>query len=330
MQLPHERGPVSHSVVDALAHGHELRPTALSDAPLVQDEDTQLALWILYALHYRGFDGVPDAREWDLGAIAVRTRIERRLERELREATRPAVEAVARHRDGIGSQVLQLVADDDGPDLATHLQRHATREEALDFLRQRSLQQLRESDPQAFLLPRLTGRAKVALAEVQYDEFGAGRPERLHQRLYADTLVAAGLEPDEGAHVDEVTATSFASANVMSLFSLQRRLRGAAAGHFTAFEASSSVPSRKIAIGLERLGFPPAVAAYFHEHVEADAVHEQVAAHDLCGAMVAEEPHLAADVLLGAATCLHLDALSAAELLERWRPEPVSDLEAAS
>ena len=89
-------------------------------------------------------------------------------------------------------------------------------------------------------------------------------------------------------------------------------------GHLAAFEATSSVPSRKIAAGIERVGLPDAVAAYFHEHVEADAVHEHVALHDICGNLVAEDPSLGADVLFGAACCLHLAALSGAELLERW------------
>ena len=89
-------------------------------------------------------------------------------------------------------------------------------------------------------------------------------------------------------------------------------------GHLAAFEASSSVPSRKIAAGIERVGLPDTVAAYFHEHVEADAVHEHVASSDICGAMVAEDPSLREDVLFGAASCLFLDAVSGAELLERW------------
>ncbi len=188
----------------------------------------------------------------------------------------------------------------------------------LEYLRQRSLQQLKESDPQSFLLPRLEGAAKVALAEIQYDELGAGRPERLHQTLFARTLESAGLDPTYGAYLDEVSAVSLASGNVMSLFGLNRRLRGAGAGHFAAFEATSSVPSRKVAAGLERLGFPPDAAAYFEEHVEADAVHEQVAARDMCGALVAHEPDLRQDVLFGAACVLHLDSLFARELLDRW------------
>jgi hypothetical protein len=188
----------------------------------------------------------------------------------------------------------------------------------LDYLRERSVQQLKESDPQSFVLPRLAGAAKVALAEIQYDEYGAGDPERLHQRLYAEALSAAGLDPAYGAYLDDVSAVSLAAANLMSLLCLNRRLRGAALGHFAAFEASSSVPSRRVAAAIERVGLGPVVAAYFHEHVEADSVHEQVAARDMCGAWVAEHPDLRDDVLFGAAAALHLEALSAQDLMTRW------------
>ena len=100
---------------------------------------------------------------------------------------------------------------------------------------------------------------------------------------------------------------------------LSRRLRGAALGHLAAFETTSSVPCRRIAGGIERLGLPEVTAAYFHEHVEADAVHEQVAIRDICGGLVDEHPELRRDVLFGVAACLHLDVLAAEGLLERWR-----------
>jgi pyrroloquinoline quinone (PQQ) biosynthesis protein C len=197
-----------------------------------------------------------------------------------------------------------------------------------DYLRERSVQQLKESDPQSFLLPRLHGAAKVALAEIQYDEYGGGRPERLHQTLYARALSAAGLDDGYAAYVGEVSGTSLASTNAMSLFALNRRLLPAGLGHFAAFEASSALPSRRVASGIERLGMGADVAAYFHEHVEADAVHEQVAARDVCGAYVADHPDQRASVLFGAACHLYLEALSAGELLARWQTQ--ADAEVAS
>jgi hypothetical protein len=111
----------------------------------------------------------------------------------------------------------------------------------------------------------------------------------------------------------------------MSLFCLNRRLLAAGVGHFAAFEASSSVPSRRIAAGLERLHLGEA-AAYFDEHVEADAVHEQVAARDICGSLVREDPGLAGEIVFGVACALHLDALSSTELLTRWDVLPENDL----
>ena len=327
MQLPSERGPISRGVIEALAHNRPAPALALGADGVLTDPDVQLALWVLYELHYAGFDGVPEDREWDPGLISLRRDIERRMEGELRAA-------VSAQLDGldptvpVGDQLLALVAADDGPSVAAYLQRRAPLEHVLDYLRERSVQQLKESDPQSFVLPRLRGAAKVALAELQYDEYGAGQPQRLHQTLYARALEAAGLDPTNGAYVDAISGVSLAGANLMSLFALNRRLRGAACGHFAALEASSSVPSRKVAAGIERVGLPDTVAAYFHEHVVADAVHEQVAARDLCGSLVASDPTLRDDVLLGASCGLLLDALSGRELLARWTGRPA--LEVAS
>jgi hypothetical protein len=316
MHLPQERGPISRHVIQALADEGDAT-LALGPGEVTGDEDVQLALWMIYELHYRGFESVPDDREWDLELITLRRSIEGRFEHELREATRNRLQSVPDEGD-VGIQLLELVAADDGPPLASFLHRRASRGQLLDYLRERSVQQLKESDPQSFVLPRLDGGAKAALAELQYDEYGGGRPERLHATMYGDALEAAGLDRTYGAYIDEVSALSLACTNVMSMFGLNRRLRGAAMGHLAAFEASSSVPSRKIAGGIERVGLPAAVAAYFHEHVEADAVHEHVASSDICGALVAAEPTLRDDVFFGAATTLHLDALSGTELLNRW------------
>ena len=333
MDLPPPRGPVSGYVIDALGRdGDQLGDLVLGPGPVLDDADVQLALWVLYELHFRGFDTSAPEREWDPGLLALRRDLERRFERELREATQERL-AERTPSDDVAGDLLTLVASDDSPSPASYLQRHGSRDQMLDFLRERSVAQLKESDPQAFVVARLEGPAKVALAEVQYDEFGAGRPEHLHQTLYADALEAAGLDPTYGAYLPEISGISLAMSNVMSMFALHRRLRGAAVGHFAAFEASSSVPSRKIAMGLDRLGFPPAVSAYFQEHVEADAVHEQVAARDICGNLVQQHPELRDDVLFGAATALHLDALSAEELLGRWHSAeatPSLDLEEAS
>lgn len=329
MQLPSPCGPISRLMTElVVGEGVGLPPLPLGDRSVLADRDVQLALWTAYELSYRGFDDVDAGREWDLRVLELRAEIEARFEQELRIATSDRVEQVADH-GAIGDLLLELVRTDDGPHLSAYLRRDATADQMREFLRERSVQQLKESDPQSFLLPRLEGAAKVALAEIQYDEYGAGRAENLHQTLYAGTLHAVGLDPAYGAYVADVSALSLASTNVMSMFGLNRRLRGAGLGHFAAFEAASALPSRRIAAGLERLGMGPDAAAYFLEHVEADSVHEQVAARDLCGSFVWDHPSLREDVIFGAACALHLDALSGAELLARWTSESVEQEQAS-
>ena len=77
-------------------------------------------------------------------------------------------------------------------------------------------------------------------------------------------------------------------------------MRGASLGHLAAVEMTSSEPSRRYSSGLRRLGFGSSTTVFYDEHVEADAVHEQIASVDMCGSLVAEDPSLTADVLFGA------------------------------
>jgi hypothetical protein len=314
--LPRPRGPLSDAVGRRLRGSSTTGPAALPDDPF--DEDVQLALWMLYEQHYRGFADALDTLEWDPGLLALRAGLEATFEDALRQLAAPYVTDALAASDDLVEQVQSIVDAVEAPPLAAFLQRHATREQVLDFLAERSVYHLKESDPHSFVLPRIDGAAKVALAELQYDEYGAGRPERLHARLYADALAAAGLDTRYAAYVDRVSAETLAVNNLMSLFALHRRLRGAALGHLAAFESTSSMPCRRIAAGAERVDLPPAVAAYFDEHVEADAVHEQVAVRDVCGSLVETEPELRQDVLLGVACCLVLDARAAGRMLAGW------------
>jgi hypothetical protein len=218
----------------------------------------------------------------------------------------------------LAERLFDLSASFEGPSVSKFLHRQATLEQFAEFMVHRSIYQLKESDPHSWVIPRITGKPKAALVELQYDEYGGGRPERLHATMFGDSMEATGLDRTYGAYLDRVPGYTLANNNVMSLFGLHRRLRGAAMGHLGAYEATSSIPCRKYAGGVRRLGLPEVVAAYFDEHVEADAVHEQVAFRDICAAVVAEQPRLLPDVLFGAATCLHLDAVSAGLLLDAW------------
>jgi hypothetical protein len=74
---------------------------------------------------------------------------------------------------------------------------------------------------------------------------------------------------------------------------------------------------RRYGACLRRLGLDDATA-FFDEHVEADAVHEQIAVHDMAGALAADEPGLAGDILWGAAAVIALEAAFARRLIGAW------------
>ena len=318
--LPTPRGPISQALVSAIAAPFLERLPAWPE-PVQPDEadphraaDDALALWVLHELSYRGFTDVDERWEWHPDLMTLRWRLEGELEQRLRKRM-PATD-----RSGdLVTDLERVIADDDAPSLARHLQRHGSEEQALDLLRQRSLYHLKEADPTTWVIPRLPGgRAKAALVEVLYDEYGAGDPQRLHHDLFAWGVEACGLSSEPNAYVDDAITEVLEQNNATSMFGMHRRLRGAALGHFAAFESTSSVPSRQLVQGFERLGMPTEMRAYYDEHVEADAVHDQVALRDICGALVEREPDLAEDVLLGAWTCLDLEARTARAMLARW------------
>lgn len=330
MDLPQPRGPVSDAVLTALRSDTTVPDVDVpASLGILADEDLQLVLWTSYQMHYAAFDGVDGHHEWNPGLLSLRVRIEEQLEACLREATADRVAAAKEAADEVPEQLFAMAKASDGPSLAAYLHREADRDQFAEFLMHRSLTQLKESDAAAWVLPRLRGPAKAVLTELLYDEYGAGRPDQIHSQLYAATMRGAGLDDGLGGYVDRLPAPMLAIDTTATFLALHHRLRGAAMGHLAAFEMTSSLPCRKYVGGAERLGYPPEVGAYFDEHVEADAVHEQLAARGICGALVAEEPEVADDVLLGAAACLEVEERWAAEVLAAFESGRTSLREAS-
>ena len=278
------------------------------------DDDVQLSLAVCYELHYRGFDGVDEDWEWDPDLLRLRAH----LERAHTAALRGLVGDLAVTDEPVDRQLTALIAADDSPSLSSYMSRTGSLEQWREYLTLRSVYHLKEGDPHTWAIPRIGGRAKAAMVEIQADEYGGGSAERMHSQLFAGLLRDLDLDDTYGALWDDAPAVTFASVNTMSLFGLHRRWRGAALGHLACVEMTSSEPSRRYSAGLRRLGFRGATTVFYDEHVEADAVHEQIASVDMCGSLVAEEPELAADVLFGAACSLAMDGLAAAHLLGAW------------
>ncbi|MFL5781366.1 MAG: iron-containing redox enzyme family protein [Thermoleophilaceae bacterium] len=311
--LPPARGAMSELLVERLRRQpHQLPGPPALPADALGDDDLQLALYLLYELHYRSFDGVDPDWEWEPSLIAYRAQLERAFEQALRAAA-PVDEPA-----DVPAQLQAILDAADGPSLSRYLEMHASLEQFREFAVHRSAYQLKEADPHSWAIPRLAGRVKVALVEVQFDEYGGGRADRQHAHLYAGAMQALGLDPAYGAYLDTIPGTTLATVNVMSLFGLHRRLRGAIVGHLAALEMDSTLPNRRYGNALRRLGLGEEATDFFDEHVEADAVHEALAAHDVAGALAADDPEVAADILFGARAMVLLDERVAARTLGAW------------
>jgi hypothetical protein len=317
--LPAARGELSAFLLDHLRDEvHELPPSDIVRvAEPLSDDDLHLALYLGYELHYRGLPGVDERWEWEPSLLRLRRECERAFEDGLLAEIGPP-EVAGPAADEMDLALRAVIEADDAPSLSTYLERDGTRDHMLEFVVHRSAYQLKEADPHSWAIPRLAGPPKVALVEIQADEYGGGRPERVHAELFAVTMAELGLDRAYGAYLDRLPGVTLATVNLMSLFGLHRRWRGAIVGHLAAFEMTSSVPNRRYANGLRRLGFGPRATDFFDEHVEADAVHENLAAVDLAGGLARQEPALAADVVWGARALVEVEARWARHLLGAW------------
>ena len=277
--------------------------------------DLQLALYMCYELHYRGFAGVDPTWEWNPGLLHLRAQ----LERAFLAGVHRDVGSIEPGRTAEAEMDSLSIESVDGTGPSYWLRDSGTWEQMREYFVHRSLYHLKEGDPHAWAIPRLTGQAKASFVAIEFDEYGAGRGPHMHQQLFADLLIAAGLDSGYLAYLDTVPAESLTVVNLMSLFGLHRQLRGAAIGHFAATEITSPPGSRRLVEALQRLAAPQECVAFYSEHVEADAVHEQVVRVDVVGDLVAREPQLDPDVVFGIRAHAVVEDRLADAIMASWK-----------
>ena len=317
-KLPDPRGPLSMAVVSLLAERAPSNHLSRVEASLGDSDpygiDLQLALYVCYELHYRGFAGVDPGWEWNPCLLHLRGKLEHAFLSEVRRG----VGEIQPDETAMAEMEQLSIEPVDGDGLSYYLRDKGTWEQMREYFVHRSLYHLKEGDPHAWAIPRLMGQAKASFVAVEFDEFGGGRGPRLHQQLFADLMDAAGLDSTYLGYLDNVPPETLAVVNLMSLFGLHRRLRGAAIGHFASTEITSSPGSRRLVDALERLGAPEPCVGFYAEHVEADAVHEQVVRTDVVGDLVAREPHLDQDVVFGIRAHALVEDRLADHMMECW------------
>lgn len=312
MKLPTPRGELSEAVVDAMR-----LPPSDRAYPQVRHvdpygDDLQLALHTCYELHYRGFESVDPDWEWNPELLRLRSVMEARFLSALRGD-------VSGGDDISGVLESLLVEPVDGTGVSHFLCSEGEWWHVQEYFVHRSIYHHKEADPHAWVIPRLSGQAKASLVAVEFDEFGGGRGERMHSRLYVDLLAGAGLATGYLHYLDSAPAAMIAVVNMMSLFGLHRSLRGALVGHFAAAEISTPPSAQRMIKALERLSADPACVEFYAEHVEADAVHEQVMRRDVIGDLLAREPELTSSVVFGVQATELLEDRFGEAVLSAWR-----------
>jgi hypothetical protein len=134
----------------------------------------------------------------------------------------------------------------------------------------RSAHQLKEADPHTFGIPRLTGEAKAAMVEIQYEEYRFGDAASMHSTLFGNTMNALGLDSSYRSYVEVLPSTTLATVNLVSMFALHRRWRAALVGHLAVFEMTSVEPMGRYSNALARFGIGPKGRRFYDVHVTAD------------------------------------------------------------
>lgn len=280
--------------------------------PLAGD-DFHLALYLCYEVHYAEVGAGGGDWEWEPALIGFRRRLEDAFEKGLTVAVPHGTSGGT-----LPERLIALARADDGRSLSKYVEASPSLDKMRELVIQRSGYHLKEADPHTWAIPRLTGAAKAALVEIQADEYGGGDPAAMHSVLFAQTMRELGLDDSYGAYLSKLPGIALANVNLMSMFGLHRRWRGAAAGHLALFEMTSTEPNRRYGNALRALGFGPEATAFYDEHVEADAVHENIAAYDLAGSIERDEPEIASDVELGAHCLAYLERQWGEHLMSAW------------
>lgn len=310
--LPPPRGPLSESLVLHWTDGAPLVVDVPRGIDPLTDDDLQLALWCCYQLHYTGFEEVADEVEWDLPTLELRGRLEYCFESALRSEHRPL------DLPDEPSAALHALASWAMPPLSATVRAEGTIDHLRELARHRSAYQLKEADPHTWAIPRLGGAGRSALVQIQTDEYGDGRVGQSHAELFADAMVELGLCPDAGHGIDRLPGTTLATDNLVSMFGLHRRMRGALVGHLALFEMCSVEPMARYEDAARRIGHLPALERFYSVHVDADAHHASLAVDHMVTGVVASEPHLATDVIFGAAALARVEARFARLVLAAW------------
>ena len=288
--LPPARGPLSTRCSRRCRRAADPRLPGVPGDVDPYGDDLQLALHLAYELHYRPLAGVDADLEWDPDLLRLRRALEQPFLAALRATVAAATTSTRRSRRCCSSRA--------GTGPSWHLAR-----------RGRALAAARVRRAPVGLPPqggRPAGLGRAAAGGPGQGRAGRGaarrvrrrRAERMHAAPVRRDDARARLDDGYGAHVDAAPATTLAPVNLMSLVGLHRSLRGAAVGQFVMVEVTSSPGSRRLSSAFDRLPTAPRGSGSTTSTSRPTRCTSRCCAPGLRD-LLAREPELAADVVLG-------------------------------
>lgn len=316
-RLPAPRGPLSEHLLFHLQRpSHEISPLPPIDVDVLVDDDGALALHLLYELSYLGLAGVDEAWETEPSVLRERNRLEQAFEERLVELMGPV--PIALCAEDVQRELQGLASAPSRRSISSYLAADGTLDQLRELAIHRSAYQLKEADGHTWAIPRLTGRAKAALVDIQRGEYGNGQVHDVHANLFATVLSELGLDPTYGAHIDRLPGITLTTDNLVSFFGLHRRRRAPLVGHLALFEMCSVVPMGRYAAALRRLGVGERAARFYDEHVNADSRHQVVALEEMVMGLLEDEPLLGGEVVWGARALDAVERRFAEHVLDSW------------
>ncbi len=313
--IPWPRGPLSAAVINALsrAPGNFGKLPEIDVDDTLTDDDLHLALYLCYEVHYR--DLTPHDWEWDTDLLRFRAELEDAFIARL-------TEEVASHHSrspfDVTTALDQLLTSAPRSSVSTHFDSGGTLDQMREFCVHKSASHLREGDPQAFAIPRLSGDAKAALIEIQYENVAAELARRTHASMFATTMEYLGLDPSYGSYVEMLPGVTLAGVNLVSMFALHRKWRAALVGQVAIREMTSVEPMRSYGRALDRFGIGTSGRSFFDAYAGVDVRHLEEARARMVSSLLNTEPEMGAQILFGAAAMLLLDEHFTQHVLRAW------------
>ena len=154
------------------------------------------------------------------------------------------------------------------------------------FLTQEAAGEAGFEDLLALTQVRLPPRAKLECARNFWDEMGHGKETAMHGRLLEQMVTGLQLQP----RVDDTVWESLALNNAMLAMALNRRYCYQSLGALGVIELTAPSRVKKIAAGMQRLGFASSTRAYFNLHGALDVAHARAWLAEVITPLVQDEP----------------------------------------